>query len=539
MGGLVEIGMRAQFARRYPMRDLRAFQSRFQDLAFRILLALPVAVWAVGVLHFADDSGNATNPRLEARAVTPFGADAAGAPIVVAARVVCSFANEDAAAASIKEFDGVTSVVADYKSFWLFGDSWLTRKRGGYLFANSTAARSTDADASDCVSLTYKSSGGIAEPLLALEKGESTAWPDGAVVVEPGFVDFYFASVKRTSSTKWDVTAVGLAQFDSETMNSRRLVERLWDDNSGFGDGISGARSPVLQGQYVFVFLHTTTNRHLLARVPADSIASATAYSYWDGAGWSPNPGDAKALWPETASEIPTHNGLSVRYSDFLGKWLAVYDHNLNTISVRVSDSLTGPWSSEVQWLDCKTLFASAVWPACYYAEQHVELSRDGGRTIYVTVSSAPPYDVYLLELRLGAAIHRWRDGEGRVAYSPASPGDAYADEGVSFYASDKEVPGFSPVYLWTALDGERIYSPEKPGAAFSRGDTAFYAPTSSSVSDSIVPCVPVYRWDAGTKHLYSTATTGLEKKGYVKRDVAFYAVCGDTNMDGVADCLE
>jgi Domain of unknown function (DUF4185) len=521
------------------MRDFRRLRSRPRSLAVRIVLCLPLALWAVGVLQFSDENGGSGNPRLEAHAVTPFGADTAGAPVVVAARLVCSLANEDAAAASIKEFDGVTSVVAGGESFWLFGDSWLTRKRGGYLFANATVAKSADSDASDCVSLAYKASGGIAEPLLALEKGESTAWPDGAIAIEAGNVDFYFASVKRTSSTKWNVTAIGLARFDTRSMNSRRLVEHLWDNTSEFGDAIRGARSPVLQGRHVFVFLHTTTNRLLLARVPMDSMAMPGAYSYWNGTSWSFSLANAKALWPETASDIPTQNGLSVRYNDFLGKWLAVYDRDLSTISVRVADSLTGPWSSEVQWLDCKTLFPSSVWPPCYYAEQHVELSGDEGRTIYVTVSSAPPYDVYLLELRLGAAVHQWRDDEGRVVYGTASPRDGYADEGVSFYASDREVPGFEPIYVWTATDGERIYSTQQPGQAFNRGDAAFYAPNSSQVAGSIVPYVPVYRWDVGTDHLYSTATTGLENQGYLRGDVAFYAVCGDANMDGVGDCLE
>jgi len=520
------------------MRELRRFRLRFQDLASRIVLATPLLLWAAGVLHFADESGD-IKPIAETRAVSPFGSDAAGAPVIVAARVVCSLANDDAAAASIKEFDGVTSVVAGKASFWLFGDSWLTRKRGGLLFANATVAKSEDSDAGDCVSLTYKASGNIAEPLLALKNGESTAWPDGAVSLDPGSVDFYFASVKRTSSTKWDVTAVGLGRMQTETMDSERLVERLWDADSGFGDGIRGARSPVLQGGDVFVFLHTTANRHLLARVPANDLASPDAYSYWSGTGWSSSAADAQSLWPEPATDLPAHNGLSVRYDNFLGKWLAVYNRNLNSISVRVSDSLTGPWSGEVQWLDCKTLFPSAVWPPCYYAEQHQELARGDGRTIYVTVSSAPPYDVYLLEIRLGAAIHRWRDGEGQIAYGPASPGESYVDEGVTFYASDIPVPAFSPIYLWTASDGERIYSPAQPGADFSRGDIAFYAPTSSQVSSSIVPYVPVYRWDAGTNHLYSIATTDLEMQGYRKGEVAFYAVCGDADLNGVADCLE
>src|SRR4030042_3074643 len=136
---------------------------------------------------------------------------------------------------------------------------------------------------------------------------------------------------------------MGLGRFDTDTMNGQRLVKNVWDDTSGFPDVVTGARSPLLQGDDLFVFLRTNTNRHLLARVPADSMGSRNAYSYWDGEDWSPSPAAAESLWPEPATALPTHNGLSVRYDDFLGKWLGVYNRDLSPTRVRVSDTLSGP----------------------------------------------------------------------------------------------------------------------------------------------------------------------------------------------------
>lgn len=460
------------------------------------------------------------------------------APIIVAARIVCSFGHADAAAASIKEFDGMGSVFAEGKSYWFFGDTSLERERNGKRFANATVAVSTDDDASDCVSMTFKTSDGMAEPLFPLREGETTAWPTGAVAVEPGYVNFYFARVYRTSPSEWHVGGVGLGRFDTNKMDGQRLVESIWDASSGFGDVVNGARSPILQGDEVFVFLHTSSNRHLLARVRADSMGSANAYSYWDGTGWSPFPADAKSLWQEPVTTMPAHNGLSVRYNPFLRKWLAFYDRDLSTVSVRVSDELTGPWSSEVEWLDCRHVFESAAWP-CYNAEQNWQLARDDGRTLYVTVSSSPPYDVWLFEFRLGAAVHQWGDEQGRVMYGPSPPGDGYVDEGVSFYASDIPVAGFSPVYLWETAGGEHVYSPTSPGPGFTASGISFFAPLSSEVSNSMVHYEPVYRWDAGTRHIYSAAPTGLEARGYARGPTAFYAVCGDANVDGVGDCLQ
>jgi hypothetical protein len=460
-----------------------------------------------------------------------------GLPVVVAYRMVCSLANEDAAAASIEWLDAVGSVAVDGKSFWLFGDSFLFGEPGQEPYLAAPVAVSTDNDASDCVSMTYKASDGKAEPLFPTKADETTAWPDGSIALQPGYVNFYFASVVRESSTEWHVRHIGLGRFDTENMEGERVVEKLWDADSGFGASVNGARSPIKLGEDVMVFLHTSDGRHILARAPAQSLGEASAYVYWDGDSWSPEPSAARTLWEEPESPFPKHNGLSVRYNAFLGKWLAIYDGDLSTLRVRVADDLTGPWSNAVEWLDCSLVFGD-TWPLCYSAEQNSHLARDDDRTLYVTLSSTFPYAAWLVEFRLGGAVHQWRDDSGGFAYAtlPLSPG--YVDEGVSFYASDVPVPGFSAIYAWNS-DGERVYSPSSPGPGFKRRELAFYAPTSPRVVGSRVAYDPVYRWDSGLSHIYSPAPTGLEVMGYKRGPVAFYAVCGDANLDRVNDCLQ
>jgi hypothetical protein len=143
------------------------------------------------------------------------------------------------------------------------------------------------------------------------------------------------------------------------------------------------------------------------------------------------------------------------------------------------------------------------------------------------------------VELRLGAAVHEWSDGAGQTAYGVTSPGEGWSDEGTKFYASDIEAPGFAGVHLWETVEGERVYSPQQPGGAFEDMGVAFYAPASSSVPGSLAPYAPVYRWDSGSAHRYSTASAGLEAQGFIRGDVAFYAVCGDSDNNGVVDCLQ
>jgi hypothetical protein len=60
-----------------------------------------------------------------------------------------------------------------------------------------------------------------------------------------------------------------------------------------------------------------------------------------------------------------------------------------------------------VTWLDCRPL-SGAAYPFCYSAEIHRELSQDDA-IAYVTFSGQKPYDVTLVELHLGVAVHEWR----------------------------------------------------------------------------------------------------------------------------------
>jgi hypothetical protein len=458
-------------------------------------------------------------------------------PVVVAYRMVCSLANDDTTAASIKWLDAVGSVKVDGKSFWLFGDSFLFGEPGQEPYLAAPVAVSTDDDASDCVSMAYKASNGKAEPLFPTRDDETTAWPDGSVALEPGYVNFYFASVVRTSSTEWHVRHIGLGRFDTQEMRGERTFEKLWDADSGFGAAVNGARSPIRVGESVMVFLHTSDGRHILARAPVPSLGEAGAYSYWNGKSWSPEPAAARSLWVEPESPFPKHNGLSVRYNEFLGKWLAIYNADLSTLRVRVASELTGPWSEETEWLDCSSILGD-TWPLCYSAEQNSHLARDSDRTLYVTLSSTSPYAAWLVEFRLGAAIHQWRDDSGRFTYTTLPPGPGYIDEGVSFYASDVPLPGFAAICAWDK-DNERIYSASSPGPAFARRELAFYAPTSPRVMGSRVAYDAVYRWDSGPSHIYSPAPTGLEAMGYERGPVAFYGVCGDANLDRLSDCLQ
>lgn len=114
-----------------------------------------------------------------------------------------------------------------------------------------------------------------------------------------------------------------------------------------------------------------------VARVPVASVLDRSAWRFWASDGtWS----------PETTSMAVVFDGsdqLSVQWSPFLGRYLAVYVGVLSQdVWARVAERPEGPWS------DPALLFV-ALPPVSgglvYCGMTHLELERDGGRIEYVS----------------------------------------------------------------------------------------------------------------------------------------------------------
>ncbi|MDP9237546.1 MAG: DUF4185 domain-containing protein [Chloroflexota bacterium] len=445
-------------------------------------------------------------------------------PVAVAARRVCRLVgdNPSAADATVLGVDGAASVVAGGTQYWLFGDTFRHGPGGRRDVIPAGLATSTDFDGRDCVDLTFKTGAdGIVTPLFP-RADETTAWPDGALVLPDGSIMFYMVKTYRQSPTEWHVGAIGLGVIPPGSLNGTRLVERIWDASSGFKGTLAGARSPVLVGDDVFVYVNTEAGNYL-ARAPLDHIGEASAYTYWNGAGWSAHPGEAEPLWAQE-SPLPSDNGLNVTFNEHMAKWLAVYNADFQSIKVRLADQPWGPWSQPVTWLDCQAL-SGGHYPYCYSSAIHGELSRDGGSTIYVTFANPQPYDVSFVELHLGAAIHGWIGDGNIVRYAPVAPGGAYTDAGVAFYASATALPGLTPIYETRSGDEYR-YVLDTP---FADALPAFYAYRSPPFAP--LHTRPVYRWHRRGEEILDTA----ERDGWVRGEIAFYVPCIDVISDGTA----
>ena len=451
------------------------------------------AILAVSTIACEDASGGARS--------TPPTTSAAlrdGLPVVMSVRPVCRLAGDTpgADAARITGVDGSQSAVSGGRSYWFFGDT--VRRAGDRQDVIPAAVATTDdVDARDCLDLRFKTAADGAVAPMFPRRDETTAWPDGVLTLDDGSIVFYMVKAIRTSPFAWHVGSVGLGRIPAGSVDGERVVETIWDENSGFGSPVVGVRSPVRVGDDVIVYLRTEDDRNYVARAQLAKISESAAYTYWDGSAWSSDAGEAEAMWESAPSEygFPADNGVQVSFDERTGKWLALYNRNMASTEVRTADEPWGPWSAPVAWFDCQQLVEDQ-YPYCYTGELHRQLTRDSGETLYMTISSQQPYDVTLLELHMGTAVHEWRSAVGVRRYGFATPGAGYADAGVVFYASVKPAFGLSPVY--EIARGE-AFSYSLEGAEDAR--PAFYA--------------------------YSTSQTGAVTTAAVRSDGAALAVGG------------
>jgi len=488
------------------------------SLRFPLRQPASAAWWLTAVLCVAalagacdDASGGAPEATLEATpeaTLAPAVEFEAGLPVVMAVRVVCRLASDtpSAVAAQITGADGSQSVVAGGRSYWFFGDT--VRKTADRQDVIPAAIATTDdVDARDCLDLRFKTVNGDAEPLFP-RLDETTAWPDGVLALEDGSIVFYMVKAYRESPFAWHVGSVGLGRIPAGSVDGERVAETIWDERSGFGERVVGVRSPLRIGDDVVAYIHTEDNFNYVAKVPLARVAEFAAYTYWDGAEWSSDPAKAKAMWTTEPTGLPADNGVQVSYDERIGKWIALYNREMVTVEVRTADEPWGPWSAPVRWFDCRPLVREQ-YPFCYTGEMHRQLTRDGGVTVYMTISSQEPYDVTLLELHMATAVREWRSPDGVRRYAAAPPGAQYEDAGVAFYASSKPAPGLSPVYEAADADGyDYVFD-----APSSSDEPVFFA--YSTRPSGAVAGVPVRRAEGGA--LVAGGGTG---------DVRFFVPC-------------
>lgn len=180
--------------------------------------------------------------------------------------------------------------------------------------------------------------GGAGEVLgsLKIPEWEVTVIPTNSVAVD-GVVVLHWMSVACWGTPgDWAVRESGLAaSFDGG--ESFQRMGPTWPGDSGFAQV---AFVPSEDWLYAFGIPEGRQGGAQLARVPRGSILTASAWTYWDGAGWATDLEDAAIVVPPPVGE------LSVTWIERHGLWLMMYLEEVRGgIVLRTAPELPGPWS--------------------------------------------------------------------------------------------------------------------------------------------------------------------------------------------------
>ena len=135
-----------------------------------------------------------------------------------------------------------------------------------------------------------------------------------------------------------------------------------------------------------------------LARVLKTELETLKNYEYYSNDVWTKNIKEASVLFTGMPNE------LSVSYNKYLKKYLAVHSLDLTgKIVARTSNTPWGKWSQPVELFQVELPEQNNLpYPALIYAgKEHPYLSKDGGKTIYVTYIEFEEYYPHMIEITL------------------------------------------------------------------------------------------------------------------------------------------
>lgn len=483
-----------------------------------IFAAIPVTVFLILVARSYQapaQQSTASTPLIDKQDV-----------VVIGERKVCSFVGPNQTAVGISGEDGGESVRVGSTTYFGFGD---TNTSFGQL--PNSVATTTDTDASDCFSLTSKSSAGKAVPMLPKLTSECTVWPLDMVNTAGNDIYFFYYSFSVTNCSSR--LGFGLGKMDAATLETTRINNFFWrpNDTETPNFDIFGGTF-IRSGSDLYVLWNgqnsTGQDLNMLSKVTIGSIENKVAYTYWDGTSFQADPAKMVPVWDQ--GPVPTH-GMTIRFNNFLNKWTAVYNTGYSSVmAMRTADNLTGPWSSETNVINCLQHFAlgsssGAAFP-CYGGKEHQSFEKNNGQIIYTSHSNILLYQPFLHEIIFGKAVNQWVDASGNAEYKLDGTQEASFNlEGAAFYASPNPLPGFAEIREWKNSSGEIVYSATSPSGSFTSQGIAFYAPISQTFS-----LAPIYQWNKGSLHRYSNID--LSSYGYSKGQVAFYAKITSYRID-------
>ena len=217
----------------------------------------------------------------------------------------------------------------------------------------------------------------------------------------------YFVKVQMLDEgpfpVNFAIVGSGITRGDSTNWNFERLPGRgdglYWTaDKPRFGSAIL----KVPNDPYVYLYgvqQHPVTNRQegFIARVRAENIEHLEHYEYFAQENrWSSDLNDAVPIFSDFPNEI------SISFNAYLDCYIAVHSYiTTGQVVMRKSPTPWGPWSEPEQLFETEHPRPKPLpYPPLLYAgKEHPWLSRDAGKTIYVTYIEFEEYYPHLMEI--------------------------------------------------------------------------------------------------------------------------------------------
>ncbi len=224
----------------------------------------------------------------------------------------------------------------------------------------------------------------------------------------------------------WRLTGSGIASSTDGGVTWKDQPSARWPANSKFGQvayvrpgGPDDPKAPVPAGStpgdtiYVYGIPGGRYGDLSLAKVPAAQLTDASAYRYWNGAGWVA--GEAHAV-PVVKGPV---GELSVRWSSYYKQWIMMYlVDDTGEIVLRTAPAPTGPWSA------AQVVTTTKDYPEAY--APYLTPRWNDGPDLWFTMSQFTTYRVELMKTRLtvlpaGASVPAADLPQSSPARSPLS----------------------------------------------------------------------------------------------------------------------
>jgi len=252
-------------------------------------------------------------------------------------------------------FDTGWSFVYNGYAYWAAGDTFIDGNGNGVAdealgFRTGSIGRTTDLNASDCVVVKLRSSGGSSEsPIFTPDTAnhECLVWPNAPFEAN-GKLYFFYASVhyEPTCAGPTVTYSLGLGQLTNPGTDDLAPVR--------VGMGYTYAH-PVKAGARIYLFA-IKDGALTMARVAEARVANTSFYQYWNGSTWIADANAAAPLIPGMSSLV------DVAYNAYLDRYMMVYtcgDKN-QAICARTAkttgnaqQALFGGWNDPTQILNC------------------------------------------------------------------------------------------------------------------------------------------------------------------------------------------